>query len=131
METVLAWLHARLHDLALPKQQKILAADSNRPRLLESVTLNKGETPAAAVTRALAIRAKRAAAIAQADCHDLVGIANAFPTDADVQNNVCWAMADIAYYGGVEGARKLLAAGGHCAAATADVSRFLAWLANC
>ena len=33
----------------------------------------------------------------QADCHDLVGIATAFPIDAYVQYSVCWAMADIAW----------------------------------
>jgi len=78
----------------------------------------QGETPAAAVTRAKAIGAKRAAAT-QADCHDLVGIATAFPTDAGVQENVCYAMGRIAAYGKAEGARKLLAAGGHCAAVAA------------
>ena len=78
----------------------------------------QAETPAAAVTRAKAIKAKGAAST-QADCHDLVGIATAFPTDADVQYNVCFAMVRIADYGGAEGARKLLAAGGHCAAVAA------------
>jgi hypothetical protein len=78
----------------------------------------QGETPAAAVTRAKAIGAKEAAAT-QADCHDLVGIATAFPTDADVQWTVCHAMWRIADSGKAEGARKLLAAGGHCAAVAA------------
>ena len=76
------------------------------------------ETPAAAATRAQAIRAKKAAAT-QADCHDLVGIATAFPTDAGVQYNVCDVMFHIAVNGEAEGARKLLAAGGHCAAVAA------------
>ena len=78
----------------------------------------QAETPAAAVTRANAIGAKEAAAT-QADADDLVGIATAFPTDADVQYNVCEAMRDIAYCGEAESARKLLAAGGHRVAVAA------------
>ena len=78
----------------------------------------QAETPAAAVTRAKAIGAKGRAAT-QADANDLVGIATAFPTDADVQCNVCDAMVNIPAYGGAEGARKLLAAGGHRVAVAA------------
>ena len=55
----------------------------------------------------------KGAAATQADANDLVGIATAFHTDADVQDNVSHAMGYIAAYGGAEGARKLLAAGGH------------------
>ena len=78
----------------------------------------QAETPAAAVTRAQAIKAKYGTAT-QADADDLVGIATAFPTDADVQKNVCDAMDDIAYYGEAKGARILIAAGGHRVAVAA------------
>jgi hypothetical protein len=120
METVLAQLHARLHDLALPKQQKMLTVDSNTIglRVVESVKLNKCETPAVAVTRVKAIGTKYAAAT-KADCEDLVGIAIAFPADADVQHSVFYAMTYILAFGGAEGARKLLAAGGHRVAVAA------------
>jgi hypothetical protein len=80
------------------------------------VTLEKDSVWA--ITRALVIRAKQAAAT-QADCHDLVGIATAFSTDAEVQYNVCNAMVTIAVYGKAEGAHKLLAAGGHRVAVAA------------
>ena len=78
----------------------------------------RAETPLSAVTRAQAIKAKRSAAT-QADCHDLVGIATAFPTDADVQYAVCYAMGFIAICGGAAVARNIIAAGGHCVAVTA------------
>jgi len=71
------------------------------------------------MARAQAVGAMRAAAITQADCHDLVGIATAFPTDADVQSNVCSVMWSIADHDEAGGVRKLLAADGHCVAATA------------
>ena len=74
--------------------------------------LVRAETPASAAERAKAIGAKKAAAT-QADCHDLVGIATAFPTDADVQEKVCDAMRVLAAFGYAGGARKLIAAGGH------------------
>lgn len=78
----------------------------------------QAETPAAAATRAKAIGAKGAAAT-QADANELVAIATAFPTDANVQYSVCNAMRDIAAFGEAAGARKLLAAGGHSVAVAA------------
>jgi len=94
----------------------IVDSNTNGLRVVESVTLEKGRVWA--ITRARAMGAKRAA-ITQADCHHLVGIATAFPTDSDVQYNVCKAMWSIAAYGKAEGARKLLAAGGHRVAVAA------------
>jgi hypothetical protein len=113
METALAWLRARLHDLALPKQQNMLSVKVHTvvQRLVQSVTLEKGSVWA--IARAEAIRHKHDTAITQADCHDLVGIATAFSTDAEVQWNVFVTMWQIAYYGTDEGARKLIAAGAH------------------
>ena len=78
----------------------------------------RAETPLSAVTRAQAIAAKREFAT-QADADDLVGIATAFPTDADVQANVCGAMRLTICPCGAEGGRILLAAGGHRVAVAA------------
>ena len=78
----------------------------------------RAETPSSAVTRAKAISDKFGTAT-QADANDLVAVASAFPTDADVQENVCYAMGYIAALGKAEGARILIAAGCHRVAITA------------
>ena len=78
----------------------------------------QGETPAAAVTRAKAIGAKRAAAT-QADANDLVAIATAFPTHAVIQCVVGYVMAGIAACGKTEAVHKLITAGGHRVAVAA------------
>ena len=86
----------------------------------------RAETPSSAVTRAKAISDKFGTAT-QADANDLVAVASAFPTDADVQENVCYAMGYIAALGKAEGARILIAAGCHRVAITAldrPVGRF-------
>ena len=77
----------------------------------------RAETPLSAITRARAIGGK-VLGVTQADANDLVAIATAFPTDADVQKKVCNAIYYIAHFGGA-GARKLLAAGGHRVAVAA------------
>ena len=78
----------------------------------------RAETPLSAATRAQAISAKEAAAT-QADANDLVAIATAFPTDAYVQYNVCYALWNIVYSGRDESAHKVLVAGGHRVAVAA------------
>ena len=77
----------------------------------------RADTPLS-VTRANAIRDKHDDAT-QADANDLVGIATAFPTDADVQFLVYNAMWKLAWGGKAEGVRKVLVAGGHRVAITA------------
>ena len=72
-------------------------------------------TPATAAARARTIRDKLGAAT-EADCAEVVAIAAAFPTEPRVQEEVCWAVGDVAYFGG---ASKVLAVQGHRTAVTA------------